>query len=114
MSILFIGNLETPSETHDDHAVRCSDGRGTGRLVEYATTVDQTKVAAVEEKTWREQPVDERLAHAVIKGIVDYIDEDVEEARQKASVSLEIIEGPLMKGMSVVGELFGAGLWPAA
>ncbi|MFV1980814.1 MAG: vitamin B12 dependent-methionine synthase activation domain-containing protein, partial [Rhodothermia bacterium] len=81
----------------------------TERLVEYATTVNQTQVAAVEEKAWRGEPADERLTHAVIKGIVDYIDEDVEEARQKASLSLEIIEGPLMRGMSVVGELFGAG-----
>ena len=58
---------------------------------------------------WRYLPVEERLKHALIKGIVDYIDEDVEEARLKYSQPIEVIEGPLMAGMNVVGDLFGAG-----
>ncbi|KAF0976209.1 hypothetical protein FDP41_004884 [Naegleria fowleri] len=58
---------------------------------------------------WREQSVSERLKHALVKGIVEYIDQDVEEARQQASSPLRVIEGPLMDGMNVVGDLFGSG-----
>src|SRR5262249_54097339 len=61
------------------------------------------------EEVWRDAPVDERLKHAILKGIVKYIDEDAEAARQKYPSCLAIIEGPLMAGMSVVGDLFGAG-----
>ncbi|MCK7526396.1 MAG: B12-binding domain-containing protein [Ignavibacteriales bacterium] len=68
------------------------------------------KIRAEEKKEeWRNLPVEERLKHALIKGIVDYIDVDVEEARLKYSQPLEVIEGPLMAGMNVVGDLFGAG-----
>src|SRR5206468_2343125 len=58
---------------------------------------------------WRAEPVEERLKHALVKGIIDYIDIDTEEARQKCKRPLEVIEGPLMAGMSVVGDLFGSG-----
>ncbi len=58
---------------------------------------------------WRNEPLEQRLAHALVKGIVDYIDQDIEEARQKYDRCLSIIEGPLMDGMSIVGDLFGAG-----
>ncbi len=58
---------------------------------------------------WRKLPVQERLKHALIKGIADFIDEDVEEARQLYSRPLDVIEGPLMDGMNVVGDLFGSG-----
>src|SRR5439155_6731368 len=61
------------------------------------------------DEAWRAEPVEERLKHAMVKGIVDYIDVDTEEARQKARRPLEVIEGPLMAGMSVVGDLFGSG-----
>ncbi len=61
------------------------------------------------ESAWRSGTVEERLSHALVRGIVDYIDRDVEEARQKYPSGLSIIEGPLMAGMSVVGDLFGAG-----
>ena len=61
------------------------------------------------DEAWRNAPVEERLKHALLKGIVKYIDEDTEEARQKYPTGLAIIEGPLMDGMSVVGDLFGAG-----
>ena len=82
----------------------------TERLVEYAETVKgQGGKKAVVDETWREGTVEERLEHALIKGIVKYINEDVEEARQKYDRCLSIIEGPLMDGMSVVGDLFGAG-----
>ncbi len=59
--------------------------------------------------TWREQDVNARLSHALVNGISDFIDEDVEEARQQAARALNVIEGPLMNGMNIVGDLFGAG-----
>jgi 5-methyltetrahydrofolate--homocysteine methyltransferase len=82
----------------------------TERLVEFAETVKK-KSTDTETATlaWRSEPLEARLAHALVKGIVDYIDEDVEEARQKYPRCLAIIEGPLMAGMQVVGDLFGAG-----
>jgi len=83
----------------------------TERLISFAETVkgkgkEQT---AKEEEEWRHGTVEERLSHALVKGIVDFIDADVEEARQKYSTGLSIIEGPLMEGMDIVGNLFGAG-----
>ncbi len=83
----------------------------TERLVDFSEKVkdqaegkDETKVAE-----WRNGTIEERLAHAVLKGITDYIDEDTEEARLKYGRPLNVIQGPLMAGMAVVGELFGAG-----
>ncbi len=81
----------------------------TERLVDFAETVKQEGKAAVKADAWREGTVEARLSHALVKGIVEFIDEDVEEARQKYDKPLKIIEGPLMDGMNVVGELFGAG-----
>src|SRR5439155_17145450 len=63
----------------------------------------------VADKAWRKEPVEERLKHALVKGIVDYIDIDTEEARRKCKRPLDVIEGALMAGMSVVGDLFGSG-----
>src|SRR5262249_17861435 len=59
--------------------------------------------------SWREAPVEERLSYALVHGVVDYIEEDTEEARQKLPRPLDVIEGPLMDGMRVVGDLFGSG-----
>ena len=81
----------------------------TERLVEFAETVQQEGKAVVKADAWREGSVGARLSHALVKGIVDYIDEDVEEARQQYDKPIKIIEGPLMDGMNVVGELFGSG-----
>ena len=81
----------------------------TERLVEFAETVQQQGKAVVKADAWRENSVEARLSHALVKGIVEFIDTDVEEARQKYDKPLKIIEGPLMDGMNVVGELFGAG-----
>jgi 5-methyltetrahydrofolate--homocysteine methyltransferase len=82
----------------------------TERLVEFAETVKKQpaggETAAL---AWRSGTVEERLAHALVRGIVDYIDQDTEEARQKYERCLQIIEGPLMNGMQTVGDLFGAG-----
>ncbi len=82
----------------------------TERLVDYAESVKgQGGKVAIVEDAWRAESVEARLKHAVIKGIVKHVDEDAEEARQKCTKCLEIIEGPLMDGMSIVGDLFGAG-----
>ncbi len=82
----------------------------TERLVTYAETVKgKGKTATQADIAWRDAPVEERLKHALVKGIVDFIEEDTEEARQRAVKTLDVIEGPLMAGMSVVGDLFGAG-----
>jgi 5-methyltetrahydrofolate--homocysteine methyltransferase len=82
----------------------------TDRLLEAA---ERYKGGAAQKRevdlSWREKPVEERLTHALVHGIGTYIDEDTEEARQKAARPLHVIEGPLMTGMSVVGDLFGAG-----
>ncbi len=63
----------------------------------------------VQDLSWRELPVEKRLAHALVNGITDYVEQDVEEARAKAERPLHVIEGPLMDGMNIVGDLFGAG-----
>ncbi|MEX0829740.1 MAG: methionine synthase [Nitrospirales bacterium] len=81
----------------------------TEELVTFAETVKQQGKAVVKDDAWRHGPVEERLAHSLIKGIVEFIDADVEEARQKLNKPLDVIEGPLMDGMNVVGELFGSG-----
>ena len=81
----------------------------TERLVEFAEKVQSKGKVAIKNDAWRNEPVEERLKHALVQGVVDYIDIDTEEARQKAKRPLDVIEGPLMAGMSVVGDLFGAG-----
>ena len=81
----------------------------TERLVDFAANVKAQGRTPVEEKAWRADPVAKRLEHALVHGITDYIDKDTEEARQHFARPLEVIEGPLMAGMSVVGDLFGAG-----
>ncbi|MEE9171281.1 MAG: methionine synthase, partial [candidate division NC10 bacterium] len=81
----------------------------TERLVAFAETVKQQDKAAVVEDAWRQGTVEERLSHALVRGIVDHIEEDVEEARQKYERPIRVIEGPLMDGMNVVGDLFGSG-----
>jgi 5-methyltetrahydrofolate--homocysteine methyltransferase len=82
----------------------------TDRLVEAADRYKgQGGKKREEDLSWREKPVDERLTHALVNGIATYIDEDTEEARAKAERPLHVIEGPLMDGMNVVGDLFGSG-----
>ncbi|TKB91152.1 MAG: methionine synthase [Nitrospira sp.] len=81
----------------------------TERLVNFAETVKAKGKAAVKDDEWRQGTVEERLSHALVKGITDYIDRDTEEARQKYPKPLEVIEGPLMAGMNIVGDLFGSG-----
>ncbi len=81
----------------------------TERLLTYAATVKQAGPAIAKDEAWRSGGVDERLQHALVKGIADFVELDVEEARASYPTPLSIIEGPLMRGMSVVGDLFGAG-----
>jgi 5-methyltetrahydrofolate--homocysteine methyltransferase len=81
----------------------------TDRLLELAQTVKGKGQRAQQDTAWREQPVAKRLEHALVKGIVDHAVEDAEEARQELGSALGVIEGPLMDGMNVVGDLFGAG-----
>src|SRR5262245_43908113 len=81
----------------------------TERMVEYAATVKGTASRREQDLAWRDAPVEARLSHALVHGVVDFIEEDVEEARQKYARPLDIIEGPLMDGMKIVGDLFGAG-----
>ncbi len=81
----------------------------TERLLEFAQTIEKRGPAAVREDAWRRGTVEERLSHALIHGITEFITVDVEEARQKIENPLRIIEGPLMDGMNVVGDLFGSG-----
>jgi 5-methyltetrahydrofolate--homocysteine methyltransferase len=79
------------------------------RLVEFANTVKGSAKEQVEDLAWRDQPVEKRLAHALVKGITQYIEADTEEARVALGHPVKVIEGPLMDGMNVVGDLFGAG-----
>src|SRR6185436_12105860 len=81
----------------------------TERLVEFATTVKGDGKKREQDLSWRNQTVEARLSYALVHGVVDFTEMDVEEARQKYPRPLDVIEGPLMDGMKVVGELFGAG-----
>ncbi|MDR3635576.1 MAG: methionine synthase [Isosphaeraceae bacterium] len=116
MGIVNAGQLEVYEEIPKDLLERVEDvllnrrPDAADRLTEFAETVKKkAKKDGGKELAWRDASVEERLKHALIAGIVDFIDPDVEEARQKYERPLSIIEGPLMDGMNVVGDLFGAG-----
>ena len=81
----------------------------TERLLSFAETVKGTGKKEVKDEAWRSDPVEQRLAHALVRGITDHIEADVEEARRKFDRPLHVIEGPLMDGMNIVGDLFGSG-----
>ncbi len=115
MGIVNAGQLAVYEEIEPELRERVEDvllnrrDDATERLVEFAENVKAKDKTPVADKAWRREPVEERLKHALVKGIVDYIDIDTEEARQKCKRPLDVIEGPLMAGMSVVGDLFGSG-----
>ncbi len=116
MAIVNAGQLAVYDDIPKDLLERVEDvlfnrrPDATERLVAFAETVKgQGKAKKIEDKAWRALPVGERLTHALVKGITDFIVEDTEEARQQSSRALDVIEGPLMDGMNVVGDLFGAG-----
>ncbi len=81
----------------------------TERLLDFAETVKGSKVGKTADLSWRENPLQDRITHALVKGIDAFIIEDIEQARQEAAAPIEVIEGNLMTGMNVVGDLFGAG-----
>jgi len=115
MGIVNAGQLAVYEEIEPELRERVEDvllnrrDDATERLVDFAENVRAKGKTPVADAAWRKEPVEERLKHALVKGIVDYIDTDTEEARQKCKRPLDVIEGPLMAGMSVVGDLFGAG-----
>ena len=81
----------------------------TERLVEHARTIEGGGTQREFDLSWRDAPVEDRIAHALVHGIVDFVEEDTEEARQQSARPLDVIEGPLMDGMKIVGDLFGDG-----
>jgi len=85
------------------------NNEATEKLITFAETVKAKGKVEVKDEAWRNEPVEKRLAHSLINGITDYIEADTEEARQKYPKPLDVIEGPLMDGMNIVGDLFGAG-----
>lgn len=116
MAIVNAGQLEVydeiPAELRDavEDVILNRRSDSTERLLDIAPNYQgDGKAAAKEDLSWREQDVNKRLEHALVKGITDFIIDDTEEARQKAERPLHVIEGPLMDGMNVVGDLFGEG-----
>lgn len=115
MGIVNAGQLQVYEEIPAELRERVEDvllnrrPDATDRLTEFAETVKQKDQGPEKELAWREAPVQQRLSHALVNGIVDFIDADVEEARRQYERPLQIIEGPLMDGMNVVGDLFGSG-----
>lgn len=85
------------------------NNEATEKLIIHAETVKAKGKVEVKDEKWRYEPVEKRLAHSLVNGITDYIDADTEEARVKYPKPLDVIEGPLMDGMNIVGDLFGAG-----
>ncbi|MFA1538288.1 methionine synthase [Actinomadura monticuli] len=81
----------------------------TDRLVSFAENVKGKGTVREVDLSWRDAPVEQRLSHALVHGIVDFIEEDTEEARRQSARPLDVIEGPLMDGMKIVGDLFGSG-----
>jgi 5-methyltetrahydrofolate--homocysteine methyltransferase len=116
MGIVNPSQLEVYDEIPKDLLERIEDvvlnrrDDATERLLDYADkNKDTAKKESKQELEWRKSPLEDRLSHALIKGIIDFIDEDTEEARLKYGRPLHVIEGPLMAGMSIVGDLFGSG-----
>jgi 5-methyltetrahydrofolate--homocysteine methyltransferase len=116
MGIVNAGQLVVYDEIEPQLKELCEDvilnkrPDATERLVTFAETVRaKGKEGEKKDETWRTHSVEERLKHALVNGITDYIDIDTEEARQKYPKPLDVIEGPLMAGMDVVGDLFGSG-----
>jgi len=115
MGIVNAGQLAIYEEIPKDLLERIEDvvlnrrGDATDRLLEVADFVAGTAKSDKKDSQWREKPVHERLKHALVKGISQYIEEDTEAARLELREAIKVIEGPLMEGMSRVGDLFGSG-----
>ena len=118
MGIVNAGQLVVYDEIEPKLKVLCEDvifnrnndnNEATEKLIVFAETVKAKGKEIVKDEAWRNSSVEERLKHSLVNGITDYIDADTEEARVKYAKPLDVIEGPLMAGMNVVGDLFGAG-----
>jgi 5-methyltetrahydrofolate--homocysteine methyltransferase len=118
MGIVNAGQLMVYDEIEPELRNLCEDvilnrnndnNEATEKLIAFAETVKAKGKVEVKDETWRNTSVEERLKHALVNGITDYIDADTEEARLKYPRPLDVIEGPLMNGMNVVGDLFGSG-----
>ena len=115
MGIVNAGQLVVYDEIEPKLRELCEDvilnrrDDATERLVVFAETVKAKGKEEVKDEAWRNNSVEERLKHALVNGITDHIEQDTEEARQKYPAPLDVIEGPLMAGMDVVGDLFGSG-----
>lgn len=118
MGIVNAGQLVVYDEIEPTLRQLCEDvllnknndnNEATEKLIAFAETVKAKGKVEVKDEAWRNEPVEKRLAHSLINGITDYIEADTEEARQKYPKPLDVIEGPLMDGMNIVGDLFGAG-----
>jgi len=118
MGIVNAGQLVVYDEIEPGLKKLCEDvilnrnndnNEATEKLIAFAETVKAKGKVEVKDEAWRNGSVEDRLKHALVNGITDYIDIDTEEARKKYSTPLEVIEGPLMAGMDVVGDLFGSG-----
>lgn len=118
MGIVNAGQLVVYDEIEPQLKQLCEDvilnrnndnNEATEKLINFAETVKAKGKETVKDEAWRNSSVEERLKHSLVNGITDYIDADTEEARQKYPKPLDVIEGPLMDGMNVVGDLFGAG-----
>lgn len=118
MGIVNAGQLVVYDEIEPTLKQLCEDvilnrnndnNEATEKLIAHAETVKAKGKVEVKDEAWRNETVEKRLSHSLVNGITDYIDVDTEEARQKYPTPLEVIEGPLMDGMGIVGDLFGAG-----
>lgn len=118
MGIVNAGQLVVYDEIEPELRRLCEDvilnrnnenNEATEKLIAFAESVKAKGKVTVKDEAWRKDTVEARLTHALINGITDYIEADTEEARQKYARPLDVIEGPLMAGMNVVGDLFGAG-----
>jgi 5-methyltetrahydrofolate--homocysteine methyltransferase len=118
MGIVNAGQLVVYDEIEPTLKSLCEDvilnrnndnNEATEKLIAHAETVKAKGKVEVKDEAWRNETVEKRLSHSLVNGITDYIDVDTEEARQKYPTPLEVIEGPLMDGMGIVGDLFGAG-----
>ncbi|HEX8334026.1 MAG TPA: methionine synthase [Segetibacter sp.] len=115
MGIVNAGQLQVYSEIEPQLRELCEDvvlnrhEGSTDKLLAFAETVKAKGKEIVKDEAWRNEPVEKRLSHSLVNGITDYIEIDTEEARQKYPKPLDVIEGPLMDGMNIVGDLFGSG-----
>ncbi|MEO8763012.1 MAG: methionine synthase [Ginsengibacter sp.] len=115
MGIVNAGQLQVYEEIEPSLKQLCEDvilnrnPEATDKLLAFAETVKAKGKSVVQDEAWRSEAVEKRLSHALVNGITDYIDADTEEARLQYPKPLDVIEGPLMDGMNIVGDLFGSG-----